>query len=754
MSRRISVSVAVVLAVAAATPLLAPAATAAPASAAMAPAAPAATAPAPVPFLASGGLLRGAGATGFASYGADGTSRWTRYADGVSTAIETGDSDFILGSASDVVAVVTEVPRRRHDQRAKLYDMASGAAPVTIELTGDAFGSVEAVAGSFLVMNGMDTYPKIVSRSGDTDTVQRVMDPYDSFYSDFSPGDSLPGLAFGALHSYGTPSGEKLDMAVVDLATGRLVERYEAPVSFSTGALKLLSPSHVGWTEVANGKVVLASAKRGAAEVRRVPLAYDSQARLVGGLIGDWFMSADTAATAPGVPQQGFTARSLTDGTTVPVLNHARSVTKGPDNTLLALGTTDRHGEGVYRISVGADGKPATELIASTGETDGNTTPITYVGHGIPAAIHLDGVAKTRLAWKFSTTKADLAIDFKHKATGRIYTETVRPGTTGAGIFPDGSLGLDWTGDLTALGRYPAAAPNGAYEWKVTATPWNGMPPVTASGTTQVIRTPRVHDYTGNGSPDLLVRKANGSFDGFDTRWDDATGRLVRVSWGSAGGGGNWGVDDLVESVGDVAGATTPDILSRDKDGVLWLHLGNGQDSFAPPAKVGGGWNTYDLLAGGSELTGDGRSDLVAVDKAGDLYLYNGTGSVSAPYGVRKKIGVGWGIYNELTAVGNIAGAPAGDLLARDKAGVLWLYLGKGDGTYAPRIMVGGGWGGYRDIVGIGDANKDGRPDLYVRNATNEAYFYAGTGSWRAPFAGRVATEVGAEPGTTYNQVF
>ncbi|MER5312230.1 VCBS repeat-containing protein [Streptomyces sp. NPDC002773] len=755
--RRLSVAVGVVIAALAAGPLTAPAASAAPAPAA-APAQPAAAAtPIPVPFLAAGGTLAGAGTTGFLSSDSSGKSRWTRYADGVSAVVgEGGEYEFVTGSASDVLAIGKRIYHSPDHEGVKLYDMAAGTGPVTIDFGTDVVGSghLEAVVGSTIVMNENERHPRIVSVKDGKVSVQPVTGLPGGYYSSLSVGDSLPDAVFGSHYSYDPGSyGEREDMAVVDLATGRVVEAY-TPVrgERELRGLAVISQSRVAWTERGDGKAVLATAVRGTGEVTRTPLGPDSQAKLIGGSLGDWLaFGATSGADASGYK---FTARSLVDGTTVELLDHAKSVTKGPDDTLLALGTTAAHGEGVYRIALGADGKPAAELIASTGETDGSTTPLTYVGHSIPAAIHLDGVAKTRLAWKFSTTHADLVIDFTHKATGRTYTETVRPGTTGAGIFPDGSLGLDWTGDLSTLATPLAAAPNGPYDWKVTATPWNGMPSVTASGTTEVIRTPRVHDYTDNGSPDLLVRRADGSFDGFDTRWDDATARLVRVNWGSAGGGGNWGVDDLVESVGDVAGPTTADILSRDKDGLLWLHLAKGQDFFAPPRKVGGGWNTYNLLAGGSDLTGDGRSDLVAVDKAGDLYLYNGTGSASAPYGVRKKIGVGWGVYNELTAVGNVAGAPAGDLVARDKSGVLWLYLGKGDGTYAPRIMVGGGWGGYRDIVGIGDANKDGRPDLYVRNATNEAYFYAGTGSWQAPFAGRVATQVGAEPGTTYSQVF
>ncbi|MGW4725462.1 FG-GAP repeat domain-containing protein [Streptomyces sp. NPDC004291] len=191
---------------------------------------------------------------------------------------------------------------------------------------------------------------------------------------------------------------------------------------------------------------------------------------------------------------------------------------------------------------------------------------------------------------------------------------------------------------------------------------------------------------------------------------------------------------------------------------MLWIHYGAGplsSEALTPRRKVGGGWNTYTELTGGSDLTGDGTPDLVAVDKAGDLYLYESTGTAPAPFAPREKIGHGWGIYNQITATGNIGGDPAGDLIARDKDGKLWLYLGKGDGTFAPRTPIGSGWGPYTDIVGIGDANGDGRPDLYARDTGNTSYFYAGTGDWKAPFKARTAGPVlGAAPNSPYNMVF
>ncbi|MEU1371392.1 hypothetical protein ABZ454_35410 [Streptomyces sp. NPDC005803] len=42
-----------------------------------------------------------------------------------------------------------------------------------------------------------------------------------------------------------------------------------------------------------------------------------------------------------------------------------------------------------------------------------------------------------------------------------------------------------------------------------------------------------------------------------------------------------------------------------------------------------------------------------------------------------------------------------------EQAGVFWLYLGKGDGTFAACTEVGAGWNKSKDVIGIGDGNSD-----------------------------------------------
>ncbi|MFF8375289.1 hypothetical protein ACF07V_04010 [Streptomyces sp. NPDC015661] len=737
-----SVTVGVVVALAAVS--LTPAAHAVPLSAART----AATAPIPVPFLATGGSLNGAGATGFLSRDEDGKSRWTRYADGVSTVIETTYLQGVTGSVSDEVAVLGSNWHEYGISSVTFRDMASGAAPFTVGMDNWS-EDLRGVVGSTAVVDKREEAGpvKLAGRTG----VRNITGLDGGLYEDFYPNDSLKGAMLG--HGV-TASGGSV-MAVVDIASGRVLEEY--PVAPGGGVLG--SPSftatRVAWTEQRDGKRMLVTAVRGAKDTTSTPLDYGAEDEVEGHLVSDWYVSG----LVGGAAIKPLTARSLTDGTTLPLLAHASSVTRAVDGTLLALGSTADRGRGVYRIAPGADGKATAQLIASDGLPGGDLEPVTYSGSNIPATIDLDGVAKTPLRWKFSTTRADLSVTLTHKESGNQFTRTLRP-SSGVGAYPDGSLGLDWTGDFGAEnGLGEKAASNGDYTWAVTARPWNGLAPVTATGSFTVVRSPKTHDYTDNGSPDLFARDKTGDLHRIDTRWDDATGRLVPASdWDhSSPIDVNYDIYDRFESIGDVAGSNVPDVVGRDAWGDLWLHQGTGSShaaSFQPRVRIGSGWWRYYEIAGGSDLTGDGRADTVAIEDGGDLYLYPGTGNATAPFAPRKKIGFGWNIYNQLTAVGNVAGAPAGDLLARDKAGVLWLYLGKGDGTYAPRVKVGAGWGVYSDIVGIGDGNKDGRPDLFARGPQNTSYFYAGTGDWRAPFKPRASTQVGVYREGAYGMPF
>ncbi|WP_123452515.1 hypothetical protein [Streptomyces sp. PanSC19] len=136
-------------------------------------------------------------------------------------------------------------------------------------------------------------------------------------------------------------------------------------------------------------------------------------------------------------------------------------------------------------------------------------------------------------------------------------------------------------------------------------------------------------------------------------------------------------------------------VHARDKDGVLWRYEATGRTDgrLTPRKRVGGGWGAYTAIVPLGRTTTDGRGDLVARDKDGVLWYYQGSGDPDAPFKPRVRVGGGWNVYTALATNGY-------DLVARDRDGVLWNYLSDFHGKFQPRVRVGGGWNVYTWISG------------------------------------------------------
>ncbi|WP_405858566.1 VCBS repeat-containing protein [Streptomyces sp. NBC_00090] len=167
---------------------------------------------------------------------------------------------------------------------------------------------------------------------------------------------------------------------------------------------------------------------------------------------------------------------------------------------------------------------------------------------------------------------------------------------------------------------------------------------------------------------------------------------------------------------------------------------------------IGGGWNIYNKLVSPGTLGGGAAADLIARDSAGVLWLY--LGYDNGKLTTRKRIGGGWGAYNQIAGVGDLSGDGKADIVARDGSGVLWLYKGTGSYTapFSARTKIGGGWGVYNSLVGVGDLDWDNRSDLLARDSSGKLYRYSGTGSAAAPFKPRAL--IGTSGWNTYRLMF
>ncbi|MFI8254660.1 N-acetylmuramoyl-L-alanine amidase, partial [Streptomyces filamentosus] len=200
---------------------------------------------------------------------------------------------------------------------------------------------------------------------------------------------------------------------------------------------------------------------------------------------------------------------------------------------------------------------------------------------------------------------------------------------------------------------------------------------------------------------------------------------------------------DVVEASPEPAVTATDrnNVIARDKDGVLWQYQGSGSGSapFLTKYRVGPGWQVYNAITPMTTLRADGVGDLVARDKDGVLWYYKGTGNPSVPFKTRLKVGGGWNAYSKLLGVGDMNADGRPDLIARDTTGVLWMYknTGASPNPFATRVRVGGGWNTYNELIATGDLDKDGRPDLIARDTTGALWMYKNTGASPNPYATR-----------------
>ncbi|WP_328943170.1 VCBS repeat-containing protein [Streptomyces sp. NBC_00250] len=670
------------------------------------------------------------GTTGFLASHREGTTSvytWTLHESGAQTRLPGQSYAGING---------TDIVIRASDNTRTYIDMSTGTELTTFD--------IGALGGTYTTHLYLDTglvasttvdnvrEPHLFSRDEQGGLIDRKVTglPAEATYLRFESG--MPGTF---LVHYLTRAGgvDRFRVALVDTASASVVETYDT-LKTTDRTASAVSPTHVAWTEWdTHYGATLAVVRRGGTEIRRTPIGEALRGTTVR-LMGDWVAVGATnggEATTTRVltaADYRLTAHPLDGGDPVPLLDHVANTAQSPDGDLIATGGTVEKGEGLYRIALDpATGKPTASLLVTTGVP----TALTLTAENPPPSGVFDldrNGGSLNASWMFSRHNASVSLVLTHTASGRQWSSTV------AMVSPTIPFPFTWKG-IFSKDRLPAY--NGDYTWNMTAKPANGIgPDVVRTGGFTLTRAPEPHDFNDNGSPDLLVRNSTGHLTAFDGGHVLALPETSVYQPSVLGTG--WNTYDLITATGDIGGTTAGDLVGRDKTGLLWLHQGNGK-GLLPRMKVGGGWQIYNRLTAGSDLTGDGRPDLLATDTAGVLWLYKATGTATAPFAQRVKLGGGWGAYNEITATGDIGGAPAGDLVARDKDGVLWLYLGKGDGTFAPRTRIGSGWKAYTKLIGIGDTDGDGKNDLVAYDEKSaphsNLYVYKATGNWRAPFA-------------------
>ncbi|MEV4331396.1 hypothetical protein AB0K02_12780, partial [Streptomyces sp. NPDC049597] len=373
-----------------------------------------------------GARLASAGPRGFLTYvphhSEDGKLRWTPYEGG---ATRDHRFDTIEGSAwtsGDMVTTFSEI------FGTEAVDMSTGTS-FRIE---DRYTSYAGTAGSALFISG---YTRLWLQTKDTEprVVQGL--PEKAAYGWVRPGDATHGLI-----DIRTAEGEHR-LGLIDLTDATLTLPYP-----HQARNPVISGNRLAWVEDDTAtntlRVVVRDRTSGADTIVPVP-GTTSGAELKISLLGDWVT-------------YGATALHISTGEKVTLLDRADASFATPDGSAqIVQGGLVGQGEGIFRVSLGTDGRPAVRLLAHAG------TP-----------------------------------------------------------------------------------------------------------------TSALHDFDNNGLADLLGRDASGAL------WRDSPKdghQRSRI-------GDGWQIYDKIEAVGDIAGRDspgfTPELVARDRDGVLWLYEGREDGGF------------------------------------------------------------------------------------------------------------------------------------------------------------------------------
>ncbi|MGW3131351.1 trypsin-like serine protease [Streptomyces sp. NPDC001123] len=229
-----------------------------------------------------------------------------------------------------------------------------------------------------------------------------------------------------------------------------------------------------------------------------------------------------------------------------------------------------------------------------------------------------------------------------------------------------------------------------------------------------------------DGKADLFARKSSTKV-GYELD-SKGTSLASRFSWGDFSG-----VNVILQADLDRDGYQDLVYRLASSGDVYWDHVVLNSDQTKGSwvkTKIFTNWKTRKAIVIPGDLTGDYRPDVLSEDSGGVLWLYpgKGNGTFAAPV----RIGGGWSQYNQLRGFGDFNGDGKADLLARKSSGGdLYLYKGtgkSGTGLFSARVKVRSGWTGFNTLAAVGDLTGDGKADFLARTTGGTLYLYPGTG--------------------------
>lgn len=300
---------------------------------------------------------------------------------------------------------------------------------------------------------------------------------------------------------------------------------------------------------------------------------------------------------------------------------------------------------------------------AATGDESTTNTPcLNDAGAPLVASGRIVGV----FSWNVSNDEQWCGV----QGTYPVFSQTSAfAGVTQARVFD-----TDFSGDGRADLFARKSSGGAAYAYKGTTLKTRSSAGSGWGGYNKVVQS----DLDRDGVLDYVARTTSGV-----VRWrHKASGQWVNTQIATG-----WKSVRQILAPGDVNRDALPDLVTVDSSGVLWRYPGNGKGGFGSRTKLGSGWKAYSQVVAHGDFTGDGRPDLVGRTSGGALYIHPSSTTGTFAFGSRKLVSkTVFKSATALAAVGDVSGDGKADLVTRTSSGALWLYKGKGNGTFAAAV--------------------------------------------------------------------
>ncbi|MFZ4296477.1 FG-GAP repeat domain-containing protein [Streptomyces cinereoruber] len=309
------------------------------------------------------------------------------------------------------------------------------------------------------------------------------------------------------------------------------------------------------------------------------------------------------------------------------------------------------------------------------------------------------------------------------------------------------SSGLNRTG---ALSRITVAAITAALIGTTTAAVAADAPqaPLPAKSAKQLAAAPAASAANAAATSAQAELRALQAVSGSTLYWyePNGSGGYKAREYGNS----TWGAVKAAQQADNDGDGIADDVWALGTDGTL--AYGAGESTSNELVRIGGGWNMYNKVISPGQIGGAAAADILARDSSGTMWAYLGYGN--GKLATRYSIGGGWNAYNQIAGVGDLSGDGRTDILGVDGRGDLWLHKGTGDyrKPFNGRTKIGSSWGVYNTVLGVGDLDWDGYNDLVARDKDGKLYRYSGTGNATVPFKTRVL--IGSGGWNTYRILF